>query len=87
MTSGSWYADHLESHDALHHLLLEHLEGKGYDLIDLHPPFAAAAAEGRELYWTYDTHMNARGNALAAEVVSEALKARGVTALAHLAKG
>ena len=66
----SWHEDHLANREALHHLLLEHLEQERYDVIDLWPGFAAAAAEGQVLYWPYDTHLSTRGNALAAEIVA-----------------
>ena len=69
----TWYADHLENRGTLNRLLVEHLEREDYDFVDLTPGFAAAAAKGQALYWPFDTHMSTRGNALAAELVTERL--------------
>ena len=77
----SWYADHLQNRGALHRLLVEHLKRDGYNFIDLTPGFAAVAADGQALYWPYDTHMNTRGNALAAELVTEGVNSLGVVSL------
>jgi hypothetical protein len=42
-------------------------------LIDLAPAFDRAAAEGKMLYYPFDTHWNSEGRQLAAEVVAKAI--------------
>jgi hypothetical protein len=51
-------------------LLTEEL---GLRLIDLAPAFDRAAAEGKLLYYPFDTHWNSEGRQVAAEVVAEAI--------------
>jgi hypothetical protein len=51
-------------------LLTEELDLR---LIDLAPAFDRAAAEGKLLYYPFDTHWNSEGRQVAAEVVAEAI--------------
>ena len=51
-------------------LLTEELDLR---LIDLVPAFDRAAAEGKLLYYPFDTHWNSEGRQVAAEVVAKAI--------------
>lgn len=53
--------------------MLALLEREGIPVVDLTPPFMARAAEGEALYNYADTHWNAAGHKLAAQVVSDHL--------------
>lgn len=49
----------------------------GLRFVDLSPAFDAAAANGKILYYTYDTHWNQRGHDLAGQVIGEFLRNGG----------
>ncbi len=47
----------------------------GWHFLDLLPVFEAAVAEGRLLYYPYDTHWNQDGHTLAAQTIAEYIRA------------
>jgi hypothetical protein len=55
-------------------------EAAGYDFIDLVPAFRAAALRGQLTYYTYDSHWNTQGHALAGATIAEHLRSRPCSA-------
>lgn len=58
-------------------LLRAFLESEDIPVVDLYDVFAAEAAQGKLLYYPFDTHWNDAGNRLAGETVAADLRARG----------
>jgi hypothetical protein len=66
----TWEANLDHQRDAVR----EAAENAGYAFIDLLPPFRAAIERGEVLYYTYDSHWNTDGHALAGAAIAEGLQ-------------
>ena len=70
----SWYSAYRENRESVRDLLVEYLAREAYAFVDLRDAFAAAASVGEVLYWPYDSHLNQRGNALAAARIADRVR-------------